>query len=105
VPMGKGYYDQSHNWTYLHKTDTLPQGFETEKRLDSRSSSLELHPGFILAVGKSFRSGKLNIPVNFYLIPNRDGLRFGASFGFNGRKTKQKNAEYGMYVEEPRYKK
>ncbi len=105
VPMGKGYYDQSQHWVYLHKTDTLPQGFETEKRLDSRSSSLELHPGFLLAVGKSFRSGKLNIPVNFYLIPNRDGLRFGASFGFNGRKTKQKGAEYGMYVEEPRYKK
>jgi hypothetical protein len=89
VTMGKGYYDENANWKYLGNNDTLPTNFVQEKRLDSRSNNLEIKPGFLLAVGKSFRSGKLNIPVNFYIIPNRDGLRFGGSFGFNGKKNKQ----------------
>lgn len=43
--------------------------------------------GFIFGVGKSFKSGKLNIPVNLYLIPNKSGLRFGLSVGFNAKKS------------------
>lgn len=35
---------------------------------------------------KTFKSGKLNIPVNFYVVPNKEGIRVGASFGFNAKK-------------------
>ena len=36
--------------------------------------------------GKTFKSGKLNIPVNVYVIPSKDGIRMGASFGFNAKR-------------------
>jgi len=39
---------------------------------------------FIVGVGKSFRAGKLNIPINIFFIPGQnDTNRFGASMGFN----------------------
>ncbi|HTF80348.1 MAG TPA: hypothetical protein VL947_01440, partial [Cytophagales bacterium] len=64
----------------------IPQGTQLENRMDSRSDDLKFTPGFLIAAGKSFRSGRLNIPLNVFIIPARSGLRFGASFGFNGKK-------------------
>jgi hypothetical protein len=46
----------------------------------------ELQAGFIVAVGKTFKSGRLNIPVNMYVVPSKDGIRMGASFGFNAKR-------------------
>lgn len=40
----------------------------------------------VIAVGKSFKSGNLNIPVNFYCMPMRDGVRVGLLAGFNTKK-------------------
>lgn len=54
-------------------------------RLDSRGD-IELSSGFVFAVGKTFKSGALNIPVNLYVIPGRGGARVGLSFGFNLKK-------------------
>ena len=58
--------------------------YPIEKRLDSRGD-IELNSGFVFAFGKTFKSGKLNIPVNAYIIPHKEGVRFGASFGFNAK--------------------
>ena len=55
-----------------------------ENRLDSRGD-LYMNSSFIFAVGKTFRSGNMNIPVNAYAVPGRDGWRFGMSFGYNAR--------------------
>ncbi|MCU0437158.1 MAG: hypothetical protein MUC49_04540 [Raineya sp.] len=89
VQMGEGYYDANGQWTLLPADQDRSQiPFPIEKRLDSRGGRYEIRPGFLIAAGKSFRSGKLNIPVNFYCIPSRDGMRFGASFGFNGKNKK-----------------
>ena len=44
--------------------------------------------GFVFAIGKSFKSGNLNIPVNAYIIPSNSGMRIGISMGFNATKTK-----------------
>lgn len=85
IQLGKGYYDASHAWVLVDDKDTLPAGMHMEHRIDSRSEEYRLMPGFIIAAGKSFRSGKLNIPINLYLMPHKSGLRFGASFGFNGK--------------------
>lgn len=59
------------------------------ENLDSRGLP-KLTSGFVLACGKTFKSGSLNIPVNVYVIPDiKEGSwRFGASFGFN---TKNRN--------------
>ena len=59
------------------------------RMLDSRGIPL-WNSDFVLAVGRSFRSGKMNIPVNVFFVPNRNGHRFGLSFGFNLSNRNQK---------------
>ena len=56
-----------------------------ESRLDSRGST-SLSTGLVLAVGKTFKSGYLNIPVNIFIAPRKDGTTVGATFGFNIQK-------------------
>ena len=51
-------------------------------RLDSRGVST-LSASLLLGVGKTFRSGYLNIPVNLYVSPRKEGTIVGFSFGFN----------------------
>ncbi len=57
---------------------------DTEVLFDRRGET-KLNSSFVFALGKSFKSGRLNIPVNAFFIPNRGGHRFGISVGFNGR--------------------
>jgi hypothetical protein len=81
-----GYYEPDLGWQlesqWLDSTVVNPYPIVT--RMDSRGS-LALTSGFVFAFGKSIRSGKLNIPFNAYIIPQRDGWRFGLSFGFNAK--------------------
>jgi hypothetical protein len=51
-------------------------------RLDSRGN-VRLSAGLVFAVGKTFRSGYLNMPVNLYVSPRKEGWIAGFSFGFN----------------------
>jgi hypothetical protein len=60
-------------------------GWDAESRFDSRGEPT-FDTGFIFAIGKSFKSGKLNIPVNAFFTPRRDGSRFGISLGFNAKR-------------------
>lgn len=53
-------------------------------RIDSRGD-YTLTSGFVFAFGKTLKSGNLNIPINVYAIPSKEGIRFGASFGYNSR--------------------
>ncbi len=82
--FANGYYDAQNNW---HIESELMEGSTQAltKRMDSRGS-LKFGTGFIFGFGKTFRSGKLNIPVNGYVIPSKDGFRFGLSFGYNAKK-------------------
>lgn len=52
---------------------------------DSRGD-LRFKSMFVIGIGKSFKSGKMNIPVNIFIIPARDGVRAGLSFGYNAKK-------------------
>jgi hypothetical protein len=70
-------------WVLKSENNIIP-GATYEKRIDSRGE-LYFHSGFVIVCGKSFRSGKLNIPVNAYFVPGKDGNRFGLSFGFNAK--------------------
>lgn len=64
--------------------------YSIESRLDSRGNT-ELSTGLVIAVGKTFRSGYLNIPVNIYVAPRKDGSTVGAMVGFNIQKKKRVN--------------
>lgn len=86
VPESEGFF-QNGQWVRKEEVPTGTTGISYVRRVDSRGD-LYWRSGFVLAFGKSFRSGKLNIPVNAYVIPNREGLRFGASFGFNAKNAK-----------------
>jgi hypothetical protein len=88
--MANGYYDETDTWHLSSDWIGPDQNpFPTEKRLDSRGY-ITYHTGFIFAFGKSFKSGRMNYPVNAFVIPTKQGMRFGLTFGFNA-KNKLKN--------------
>jgi hypothetical protein len=70
------------DWQTNHPNEPSPESVET--RFDKRGD-VTATTAFVFAFGKSFKSGKMNIPLNAYFIPSRTGMRFGVSFGFNGR--------------------
>jgi len=86
----RGYYDpeDDNKWKlsrdYYSETGE-PNPHPITKRLDSRGD-ISLSSSFVIALGKTFKSGRLNIPLNFFMIPNKDGHRYGLSFGFNATK-------------------
>jgi hypothetical protein len=87
--MAEGYYDSDNNWILAAdwNIDQMGEPPLKEERLDSRGDLLRLKTGFVFAAGFTFKSGKLNLPVNAFIIPNRKGTRIGLSFGFNAKKT------------------
>lgn len=85
APTAKGYYDDGGHWVRLTGNETAPAGKKIIDQLDSRGA-VDLSTSFVFSVGKSFRSGKMNIPLNFFVIPKRDGWRMGLSFGFNAKR-------------------
>ncbi|MBS1635560.1 MAG: hypothetical protein JST26_06515 [Bacteroidetes bacterium] len=90
ITKADGYYDANGNWQLAKKWNENTLGknpYTITNRLDSRGD-LQLNAAFILAVGKTFKSGRLNIPVNFYWVPGKDGSRYGVSVGFNAKKKK-----------------
>lgn len=83
VNRAKGYYSNG-QWMLINSENPLPEGASEEFRLDSRGIP-ELNAGFVIAAGRTFKSGKLNMPVNLYVVPQRNGIRYGFSFGFNAK--------------------
>jgi hypothetical protein len=87
VKRAQGFYNSEGNWELLsaHSHDLAGPSFPIEKQPDSRGVT-EFTSGFIFAFGRTFKSGKLNIPVNGYIVPGKYGWRCGFSFGFNVKK-------------------
>jgi hypothetical protein len=42
--------------------------------------------GVVIAAGASFTSGNVHFPMNFAVVPSKDGTRYSLMFGFNYRK-------------------
>jgi hypothetical protein len=85
VTKSQGYYSGEDNtWTTLNDSVPVPENADVITRLDSRGD-VSIQAGFIFACGKTFKSGRLNVPVNAFVIPSNKGLRMGVSFGFNAR--------------------
>ena len=81
-----GFYENG-EW-YLNSEihiDSLPVNHTYETRMDSRGH-VRLTSGFVFAFGKTIKSGNLNMPVNIFINPNKDGFRFGISFGYNAKR-------------------
>ncbi len=72
-------------WSRNNIGKEFPADYNIVSRLDSRGR-IRLSTGLVIGVGKTFRSGYLNIPVNLYIAPRKDGTTIGANFGFNAQK-------------------
>jgi hypothetical protein len=89
-PKSHGYYDESNvwhredDWTKNPDNQNVKNPFTIKERLDGRGD-YAVQTGFVIAFGRTFKSGKLNLPVNMYVIPSKDGFRIGASLGFNAK--------------------
>jgi hypothetical protein len=90
VPIAKGYFDENNRWQLASDWNNNPDNagkeipYEIKDRLDTRGD-YRIHSSFVFAVGRTFKSGRLNIPVNAFVVPGRSGWRCGVSFGFNAK--------------------
>lgn len=93
VQKANGFYGDGNNNTvkdqwYLTgdwgkiNTNADPNPYPITTRLDSRGMET-LSASLILSAGRTFKSGYLNIPVNIYFSPRKEGSVIGFSFGFN----------------------
>jgi len=82
----EGFIDDNGDFQ-LRTAEMNAQNTELITRTDSRGD-FTVGSGIVIAAGKTFRSGKLNVPVNVFYIPGKNTQRFGVSFGFNINKKK-----------------
>lgn len=81
-------YNDGVSWKLANEwKEDFQNPYNVVSRHDSRGD-YELSTSFVIAVGKTIKSGKLNFPVNVYCIPGRDGLQFGVSVGYNAKNVK-----------------
>jgi hypothetical protein len=76
-----GYWDEDGKWN-LEKDMPEDSDYEIVSEIDSRGD-FKLSTSLIVAFGKTFKSGYLNIPVNIYYVPKKEGSTIGLMFGFN----------------------
>lgn len=85
-----GYHDSDGIWVLEKDWLSTRPGIDVpailEKRLDGRGENYGIRPGFIFAGGYTFKSGKLNLPINLFVIPSKRNTRFGISMGFNAKR-------------------
>jgi hypothetical protein len=83
VKQSTQFQDANDDW---HRTSDVVNTTNADEvsRMDSRGQ-LALKSYVVLAAGFSIRSGKMNIPINAFVIPSKNSTRFGFSFGFNAR--------------------
>ncbi len=90
VKEASGYFDENGNWILKSEVPfEFRDDFDYQYQLDSRGAP-RLSSGMIFAVGKTFRSGYLNMPVNLYVNPRKNGTIVGLIFGFNVAKGPQR---------------
>lgn len=91
------YFSES-DWTsYVLENNNDPSnptldinnpGYGFEKNFDRRGSKA-LATTFLIAFGRTFQAGALNIPVNLFYSSQKGGGYIGVNMGFNVQKSKQ----------------
>jgi hypothetical protein len=78
----------NYNGTYYTSTEMTQMGITNAKykrRLNS-SGTLGIGSAFVFGIGKTVKSGKMNIPLNaFFTIPTKEGFMVGVSIGYNSK--------------------
>ncbi|MEM7509452.1 MAG: hypothetical protein AAF388_00885 [Bacteroidota bacterium] len=87
--MADGYFGDDGRWYLASQWDgPLEERPALTQQLDKRGNP-EFFSRWVWSLGKTFRSGYLNIPVNVYASPRKDDWMIGLSVGFNVRKGRQ----------------
>ncbi len=82
-----GKWQLQSEWNETDSTGAItPVPYPVAYRMDSRGEA-RLSTGWVVAMGKTFSSGHLNIPINLFASFNKYGWQSGLSVGFNLRKT------------------
>ena len=84
------YFSQS-DWAQYqlnNPNSSLDQTYHFEENLDMRGST-KLSTSFVIAFGRTFRAGSLNVPVNLFYTSQKGGGFAGVNVGFNVQKSKQ----------------
>jgi len=70
-------------------TFTITEDFKSAE--ETGITILKFHTGWVWAIGKTFQSGNLNIPINLYVSPDKqNGWYYGFSMGFNLAKSQSR---------------
>lgn len=89
---GNFYLNNQFNSTNISdsvmKANNYSNPYHSVERLDSRGN-FKLDAGLVIALGRTFHSGYLNIPVNVYVAPRKSGTTIGMMVGFNIQKKKK----------------
>lgn len=80
LQLGEGKWYREQEWDKYFPDADNP--YPIVERLDSRGDPW-IKSRWIWAVGRTFHSGYLNIPVNVYVSPQKKGWYVGCSVGFN----------------------
>lgn len=85
-----GFYDENNEWRHGSEyVEELADTYKSPKmKTISRNGNVALEYAFTLAAGKTIKSGHLNIPINVFYSPSKNGGVIGASFCFNIRRPK-----------------
>lgn len=84
--VATGFYDNQNKWVRVR--DASPNQLANANiitRVDSRGEP-EFNSNLLFAVGKTIKSGKVNIPLNLFFIPSRQGSIVGFTLGFNSKR-------------------
>ena len=82
-------------WEVVHESNTIKRRWNTliEQRDElefterlSKNGKSKITTNLVLAFGKTFTSGKVNLPVNVFLIPSKSSPTIGITVGFNGKR-------------------
>jgi hypothetical protein len=85
-----GQYFSESDWSKysLNNPVTLDNRYSFEENLDMRGST-KLSTSFVIAFGRTFQAGSLNVPVNLFYTSQKGGGFAGINVGFNVQKSKQ----------------
>jgi hypothetical protein len=70
--------------------DKFDQTYNFDKKFGDRRGKYSMNTMFVFGVGRTFRAGALNIPVNVFYSSQKGGGMTGVNVGFNVQKRKKR---------------